>query len=258
MVHVAKQTAAAHVSGLCRWIHVDSTHHAQVDHQAAIAGRFAGKAVSPTFDRQQQSFGSCEVDRAPDVRTADALCNEGGVFVDRRINYAAGIVVCRLAYHVPNFTPVAAVAMFGGFLFARRSVALLAPLAAMLISDLFIGFSDVLITLTVYASILLYPLVMRRFLRQRFSALRVGLCAGSCSLVFFATTNLAVWVVRSEVYARSFEGLLHCYTTALPFLRPTLTGDLLFSAVLFGAYALVTNMHRLPQGETAGVRSGIA
>jgi hypothetical protein len=174
---------------------------------------------------------------------------------------AAGIIVCRLGYHmgyvgVPNFTPVAAVAMFGGFLFGRRWIAVLAPLAAMLLSDLFIGFSDVLITLSIYASILGFPLLTRRFLRPRFSALRVGLCAGSCSLVFFVTTNFAVWVVRSEVYARSLDGLVHCYTAALPFLRPTLAGDLMFSALLFGAYALITNLRSMPAADNTAVRVG--
>ena len=44
----------------------------------------------------------------------------------------------RLVPHPPNFTPVAAVALFGGAHFAGLLPALAVPLCAMLISDLMI------------------------------------------------------------------------------------------------------------------------
>ena len=42
----------------------------------------------------------------------------------------------RLLPHPPNFSPVEAMALFGGAWYASRRVALLVPLAAMLVSDL--------------------------------------------------------------------------------------------------------------------------
>ncbi len=45
----------------------------------------------------------------------------------------------RLLPHPPNFSPVEAVALFGGAYFARRSTAIWVPLAAMFISDLALG-----------------------------------------------------------------------------------------------------------------------
>ena len=42
----------------------------------------------------------------------------------------------RLLPHPPNFSPVEAIALFGGAYFASRAWALLVPLAAMLVSDL--------------------------------------------------------------------------------------------------------------------------
>ncbi len=155
------------------------------------------------------------------------------------------IVAVRLYSDVPNCAPVAAVAMFGAFLFSRRSYAIAIPLVAMIIADSMIGFSHIAITLTVYAALLLYPVGLRRFLRARPSALRVGTCAVSCSLVFFLTTNFAVWVVGG-LYTHTVQGLVQCYTMALPFLRPTLVGDLAWSAMLFGGYALVTSLRGMP------------
>jgi len=46
----------------------------------------------------------------------------------------------RLIPHPPNFVPIAAIALFGGAYFTKRWVAFLIPLAAMLITDLILGF----------------------------------------------------------------------------------------------------------------------
>ncbi|MBF0569726.1 MAG: hypothetical protein HQL18_03005, partial [Candidatus Omnitrophica bacterium] len=47
-------------------------------------------------------------------------------------------VLSRFLTHVPNFTPVLAIALFGG-VYLRRSQALWLPLALMILSDLVIG-----------------------------------------------------------------------------------------------------------------------
>ena len=59
------------------------------------------------------------------------------------------------------------------------------------------------------------------------------------SLAFFFVTNLAVWY-QASWYTRDAAGLWQCYLQALPFFRYTLSGDLLFTTVLFGGHALVT------------------
>ena len=48
-------------------------------------------------------------------------------------------VLARIIPHVPNFTPIAAMALFGGAYLNRR-YAILVPLVAMVFSDIFIGF----------------------------------------------------------------------------------------------------------------------
>src|SRR5687768_18490814 len=45
----------------------------------------------------------------------------------------------RLLPHPPNFSPVEAIALFGGAYFASRAWAVLVPLAGMLVSDIVLG-----------------------------------------------------------------------------------------------------------------------
>jgi hypothetical protein len=59
----------------------------------------------------------------------------------------------------------------------------------------------------------------------------------SSSLLFFVTTNFAVWAF-SGIYPNDLGGLVRCYVAALPFLQNTLTGDIVWSATLFGTWWL--------------------
>ncbi|MFQ5424353.1 MAG: DUF6580 family putative transport protein [Phycisphaerae bacterium] len=145
-------------------------------------------------------------------------------------------VVGRLVDHAPNFTPVLAVALFAGFLYSRRAVAVMVILAAMAISDAMIGFYPLVVMLTVYAA-LLFPIALRPLLR-RVTAGRVLAATLFSSVVFFVSTNLAHWAFMG-MYARSPEGLVHCFAAALPFFRYQIAGDFFFSSVLFGGYVLV-------------------
>ena len=149
---------------------------------------------------------------------------------------------------VPNFAPVAGVALFAGYYFRNGWLAALAPLSVMWISDLSLGGYQPLLMLTVYA-LLTLPVLLRGYLRSHFqlegSARRVlgswsGLlaCSLACSLLFFLATNLMTWVV-TPWYPRSAAGLLQCYVNAIPFFRYTVAGDLLFAGLLFGGYALL-------------------
>jgi hypothetical protein len=68
--------------------------------------------------------------------------------------------------------------------------------------------------------------------------LRIGAASLVASVSFFLISNFMVWVVW-DMYAKNFGGLLACYAAALPFFRNTVTGDLVFSAVFFGAAYLL-------------------
>jgi hypothetical protein len=151
-------------------------------------------------------------------------------------------VAMRLVDHAANFAPVAAAALFGGFWFSRKALALALPVAAMAASDAIIGTHEVGVMVAVYAAFT-FPVVWRSVLRRRLSAGRIGLCAVSGSAVFYLSTNLAVWAF-SPLYERTLAGLGQCYLVALPFARNTLAGDLFWSAAFFGAYVLAARLAR--------------
>ena len=60
----------------------------------------------------------------------------------------------------------------------------------------------------------------------------------SSSFLFFISTNLGVWLT-SSYYPKNIEGILACYTMALPFFGNTLAGTLLYSSIMFGGYELL-------------------
>ena len=149
-----------------------------------------------------------------------------------------GCVLARLVDPAANVAPVAAAALFGGFWFSRRYLAVLCPLAAMAASDALIGGYN-WGTMTVVYAAMAFPVVWRTVLRHKVTPVRVGLCAASGSVVFFASTNLAVWFFGT-LYAKTAAGLVACFAAALPFFRNKMLGDLAFATVLFGGYALLS------------------
>ena len=51
------------------------------------------------------------------------------------------------------------------------------------------------------------------------------------SVWFFITTNFAEWIIW-DYYPKTIEGLLACYTLALPFFKNTLISTILFTGIL--------------------------
>jgi hypothetical protein len=142
-------------------------------------------------------------------------------------------VVARLAPHAPNVTPIAASAVFAGMVLRSRALALAVPLSALLLSDLVVGTYDWRIMGVVYAALAL-PALAARWGRARPMVVLAPLVLSS-SLLFFATTNFAVWAFRG-MYAHDLHGLMHCYVAAQPFLGNTVAGDMLWATLLFGTW----------------------
>jgi hypothetical protein len=142
-------------------------------------------------------------------------------------------VVARLAPHAPNFTPVAASALFAGAVLRSRPLAPAVPLAAMLVSDLVVGSYDWRVMGVVYAA-LAFPALLGMWARTRSTVLFAPLALSS-SLLFFVSTNFAVWA-WSGMYAHDLDGLVRCYVAALPFLQNTMIGDMFWTALLFGGW----------------------
>lgn len=138
----------------------------------------------------------------------------------------------RLLPHPPNVTPVAAMALLGGT-FLEGWASLLLPLAAMLASDLLLGFHA---TMPFVYGAFLATAWMGRFLKNGGSGRVLGACLAS-SLLFFIVTNLGVWIT-SGMYPRDLRGLAACYAAAVPFFRNSALADVAFTGLLFSAEGL--------------------
>jgi hypothetical protein len=141
----------------------------------------------------------------------------------------------RLIPHPPNLTSITAVALFGGAYFSDRRLAFLVPLGALFLSDLILGFySHMAVVYFSFALIVCVGL----WLQKRRSAFNIAGAALASSILFFLLTNFGVWAFGS-LYPKTLEGLLACYVAAIPFFQNTLQGDLFYTVVLFGGFALL-------------------
>lgn len=169
-------------------------------------------------------------------------------------------ILSRLAPHLPNFTPVTAAAIFGGF-YLNRKFALIVPLIVLAISDYLllyispynspmINFSKIhpiadmfySTTLFVWGSFMISGLIglSLKKIGRRFYILGGTIIA---SLQFFLITNFGVWAT-TDFYPHNFSGLMKSYIMGIPFYKNTLIGDLFYVALFFGAYELIVRIFK--------------
>ena len=139
----------------------------------------------------------------------------------------------RLIPHLPNFTPIAAIALFGGAQFSSKRAAFLVPLIGLFLSDLVLGFYAS--TPVVYGSFAL-TVCLGFSLRNQWNALQVTSATIAGAVLFFILTNFGVWAFE-PLYPKTLVGFAECYALAIPFFWNTLLSSLLYSAVLFGGLA---------------------
>ena len=141
----------------------------------------------------------------------------------------------RLLPHPPNVAPITALALFGGAYLDRKHT-FIVPLAAVLISDYFLGFYEGMIW--VYASFIAIGFV-GLWLRKHRTAANIAGASVFGSVLFFVVTNFGAWATYTDTHPRSLDGVIASYVAAIPFFRNTLLGDACFVALLFGVYAIV-------------------
>lgn len=161
-----------------------------------------------------------------------------GFWVVTLMIFAAAFV--RLIPHPPNFSPIAAMALFGGAYFNKKSLAFIIPLTAMFLTDAIIGFySYAWMVYLSFALIVLLGIVMLK----KVSVKNLIIASLTASVSFFAITNFGVWALGT-LYPKTPAGLMESYIAAIPFFQNALIGDLFFVGVMFGVYELVK--HKVP------------
>ena len=155
----------------------------------------------------------------------------------------------RIMPHPPNFSPMAAIGLFGAAHFAKKWQAFFIPLIGIWVSDLVINnyvYSSsssnfVWFYSGFYWQYISYILIIFAglFIFNRGISL-TKMFGGmiSSSGIFFLVSNFGVWA-GGTMYPKNFGGLITCYAAGVPFIHNTIISDILFTTVLFGTYYLL-------------------
>lgn len=151
----------------------------------------------------------------------------------------------RLIPHPPNFAPIGAMALFGAAYFSKKYIALIIPIIAMWLSDMVLNnvvygqYFDHFVWFYqgfywTYGSFVLISLIGFLLLKKvKVQTVLVG--SLSSSILFFLVSNFGVWL-SGNMYPKDLNGLMTCYTAAIPFFKNTLMGDLVYCGILFGSF----------------------
>jgi len=156
--------------------------------------------------------------------------------------YLVGLIALgRIIPHPPNFTPVLAMAVFMPYLTRDLYSAMLVPLSAMFVSDLYLGLHSSMFW--VYSSILLGTTLSHYTMSMKKTYVHLGSNALLSATIFFVITNFAVWM-SGTMYPPTLDGLILCYTMAIPFFGNTLAGTLFYVSLLSLVSYSATNISR--------------
>ncbi|HEY5849507.1 MAG TPA: DUF6580 family putative transport protein [Lysobacter sp.] len=173
------------------------------------------------------------------------------VFAPGPLVLAGMIVVAaltRLMPHPPNFSPVEAMALFGGAYFASRRWAFIVPLVGMFISDIALAAINGGLYATWFGSAGIWVVylcvalttALGLNLRGRVSGARVLGYSLAGSVLFFVVTNFASWAFQvTPMYPMTAAGLGAAFVAGIPFFQWTVLGTLFYAALLFGGFALL-------------------
>jgi hypothetical protein len=152
--------------------------------------------------------------------------------MNRNENFLIGFVLLavwfRLIPHPPNVAPITALALFSGASFRNKWFSIVFPLIAMVLSDIVLGFST--ISFWVYSAFMLITMFAWIVKELKWTSVLIS------SLIFFIVSNFGVWVLS---YPHTIEGLITCYTIAIPFFGYSILGDMAWSLILFGLYETI-------------------
>ena len=145
-------------------------------------------------------------------------------------------VLSRVIPHPWNFTGITAMALFAGLLAKENKFLFLAPLASLFVSDLILGFHNTMVfTYLGFALVSIISIqvngkditsfVTSKLKKQLVSVLGLSV---SGSFIFYLVSNFGVWF-STDMYPKTFVGLLECYLAGIPFAKNQLLGDLVYS-----------------------------
>jgi hypothetical protein len=150
--------------------------------------------------------------------------------------------------NIANYTPLGAIAIFGGAMFKNRMQSIFIPVAIMFISDLVINkmyydfgffYSGWVWTYVAFALMA----IASRLIMKKVTLLSTVVSAVVATLIHWIVTDTAVWAIGcgnvKPFYSADFAGLVKCHIAAIPYEKNVLIGTLAYSAIMFGVFYFV-------------------
>ena len=144
--------------------------------------------------------------------------------------------------HIPmaDFTPIGAMALFGGCYFGDKWKAYLVPLVALFLSDVVLNFfvyGEHTLFYSgfywIYGTFALMVMVGTFIKKVNFG--NIILASIVAALLHYIITDFGTWI-DGRMYPLTQEGFYACYAAALPYLKNMLVANLIFGGAMFGAF----------------------
>ena len=150
-----------------------------------------------------------------------------------------------------NFSPLGAMAMFGGVYFNKRWKAFFFPLACLFISDVILEYTvhykagnGILYGgwYFTYGAFILMVAAGRYI--KKVSAKNILFGSITVVLIHWLVTDFGVWL-NSKTYAQDLAGYWQCLVMAIPFEGRLLAGTIIYSGLFFRGFEWIQNKYPL-------------
>lgn len=157
-----------------------------------------------------------------------------------------------------NFSPIGAMALFGGAYFNKRIKAFVFPLLILFVSDfvlhqtIFRSSGNGILYggwYWVYGSFALMVIAARLILKK-LTIFHYLVSVLVCVLIHWIVTDFGVWI-GSKIYAQNLSGFISCLANAIPFEWRFMSGTMIYGAILFGLFEWMQK--RYPMLRTSAV-----
>jgi hypothetical protein len=143
-------------------------------------------------------------------------------------------------------------AIFAGAIIKDKKFALIIPVLSMFFSDMFyqILYASGLSNMQGFYEgqwqnyLLFGSLTFIGFLIRKINLVNVLIASIAAPTIYFILSNLILWAgwsgTRGLGRPKTWDGLMLCYNDALPFYRTSLISTMVFSAILFGSFYIIS------------------
>ncbi|RAJ10543.1 hypothetical protein LX64_00146 [Chitinophaga skermanii] len=149
-----------------------------------------------------------------------------------------------------NFTPIGAMALFGGAYFTDKWKAYFFPLLTLFLSDVVINLAiykmdGVLYSGWYYNYLAFALMVLIGQAIHKVTIFKFILGAVGAALIHWIVSDFGVWIgggtniITGQPFTKDLNGYLECLDLAIPFMQRMLMGNLVYGGLMFGSFELL-------------------